>query len=45
MAGSKALLKKFDIYLVLKSYGHKFALKANFFIQIDGPFTQSYMVK
>ena len=31
MAGSKALLKKFDIYLILKSYGHKFALKANLF--------------
>ena len=31
MAGSKALLTKFDIYLILKSYGHKFALKANLF--------------
>ena len=31
MAGSKALLTKFDIYLIMKSYGHKFALKANLF--------------
>ena len=35
MAGSKALLTKFDIYLILKSYGHKFALKANLFYKLN----------